>query len=128
MVNGSIVGTIWGGNSNLVVFNEGIGEWISISPRENLREAGSVYYGKKVILNRNKNGDKYSLDTGRSWRDYLELGDVLKGASNVNPIFLNYDAFQMVSVQRENSETEENLINIHFIKLIYWTISLWKSF
>ena len=98
VVNGKVVGTIWGGETNLAIFNEGIGEWINISPREKINQVGSVYYGDRIILNRHRNGDKYSLDTGNTWRNYPSLGDVEKGAANVNPIFLNYDAFQMVLI------------------------------
>ncbi|MBG09202.1 MAG: hypothetical protein CME68_10620 [Halobacteriovoraceae bacterium] len=104
LVNGKLVGTIWGGETNLAIFNKGIGEWINISPREKINQIGSVYYGNRIILNRHKNGDKYSLDTGNSWKNYPSLGDVEKGAANVNPIFLNYDAFQMVLISKVDPE------------------------
>ncbi len=104
LVNGKVVGTIWGGETNLAIFNKGIGEWIDISPREKLNQVGSVYYGDRIILNRHKNGDKYSLDTGSTWRQYPSLGDVQKGAANVNPIFLNYDAFQMILISKEDPD------------------------
>ena len=95
IVNGKLVAGIWWGSNGLALYEKSSGKWKDIAPTGKLDSIGSLFYGRKVIINNFLTGNKFSLDTGKTWKKLPPISDLIGGKIGVNPVLLDKVAFQL---------------------------------